>query len=480
MLRRTFVRDGRRSEPVLRLPFADLDNGHWRLDDLIGAVTYDRRGNDLPTRGLYLDELPGQVTCFLADEKHSKKLEIRNRQHCNMSKTINFDAPPDFSLVLGGPLYQLLRRSRLSGDALELMRQRIIVISLIAWLPLLLLSALEGQLLGGNAAVPFLLDVDVHMRFLVALPLLIVAEMVVHQRMRFVVRQFLDRNLIPESALIRFDGALASALRLRNSVLAEVLLIAFVYIVGILIIWRHYTALATATWYAAPTVEGLQLSLSGVWYGYVSVPIFQFLLYRWYFRLFIWMRFLWQVSRIDLSLVPTHPDRVGGLGFLANTVYAFTPLAVAHGALLAGLIANRIFYLGAALPDFKIEIAVLVVFLLGIVLGPLLVFTPQLAQAKRTGNREYGTLAQRYVREFEAKWLRGGAPADESLVGSGDIQSLADLGNSFEVVRTMRLAPITRDAILQLTAATLAPVVPLALTMMSLEELLKTLGGVLF
>ena len=397
-----------------------------------------------------------------------------------MNQTNNLNEPADFSLVLGGPLYQLWRRSHLSGDALEQVRLRIIVISLFAWLPLLLLSALEGHALGGKAAVPFLLDLEVHIRFLVVVPLFIIAELVVHQRMRFVVQQFLDRNLIPKSALPRFDAVITSAFRLRNSVLAEVLLIAFVYVVGVLLVWRHYTALATATWYAVPTVDGLQFSLSGMWYGYVSLPIFQFLLLRWYFRLFIWMRFLWQVSRIDLSLVPTHPDRVGGLGFLANTVYAFAPLAMAHGAVLAGLIANRIFYLGAALLDFKVEVAVIVVFLLCVVLGPLLVFAPQLAQAKRTGNREYGTLAQRYVREFDAKWLRGGAPGDEPLVGSGDIQSLADLGNSFEVVRTMRIAPITKDAILQLAAATLAPVVPLALTMMSLEELLKTLGGVLF
>ena len=388
--------------------------------------------------------------------------------------------PTDFSLVLGGPLFQLLRRSHLSDDAMELVRLRVIVISLLAWLPLLVLSALEGQLLGGSAAVPFLLDVEVHIRFLVVVPLLIIAELVVQQRMRFVVRQFLERSLIPESALTRFDAAIASAFRLRNSVLAEVLLIAFVYVVGVLIIWRQYTGLATATWYAAPTVEGSTLSFAGVWYGYVSLPIYQFLLMRWYFRIFIWMRFLWQVSRIDLSLVPTHPDRVGGLGFLANTVFAFTPLAVAHGAVVAGWIANRIFYLGAELPDFKIEIAVLVVFLLGMVLGPLLVFAPQLAQAKGTGDREYGTLAERYVREFDAKWLRGGAPADEALVGSGDIQSLADLGNSFEVVRTMRIAPITKEAIIQLVAATLAPVVPLALTMMLLEELLKKLFGILF
>jgi len=186
------------------------------------------------------------------------------------------------------------------------------------------------------------------------------------------------------------------------------------------------------------------------------------------------------VSRIDLSLVPTHPDRVGGLGFLSNTVHAFAVLAVAHGALLAGMLANRIFWLGATLPQFKAAIAVVVVFVLCVVLAPLLVFAPQLAQAKRTGMREYGALTQRYVREFDAKWLRGRAPADEPLVGSGDIQSLADLGNSYEVVRTMRILPVTKEAILRLGVATLVPLAPLALTMMPLEELLKKLFGVLF
>ena len=232
---------------------------------------------------------------------------------------------PDFSLVLGGPLYQLLRRAHVSGNALELMRRRVIVISLFAWVPLLVLSALEGRALGEGVGVPFLRDWDTHARFLVALPLLIVAELVVHQRMRFVVKQFLERNLIPASALSRFEGAITSAFRLRNSVLAEVLLVAFVYLVGVSVFWRHYVVLTTATWYAVPTAAGMTLSLTGLWYAYVSLALFQFLLMRWYFRIFIWARFLWQVSRIELSLIPTHPDRVGGLGFLANTVYAFVP-----------------------------------------------------------------------------------------------------------------------------------------------------------
>ena len=361
-----------------------------------------------------------------------------------------------------------------------MVHQRIIVIALFTWLPLLVLSGLENQVLGGTTAVPFLSDVEVHIRFLVTLPLLIVAELVVHRRMRLLVHQFLERDLIPANAMTRFGAAIASAFRLRNSVPAEVLLIALVYGFGILIVWRHYLALDTATWYATPSAEGSKLSLAGMWYGYVSVPIFQFLLLRWYFRLFIWTRFLWQVSRIELRLVPTHPDRVGGLGFLVNTVYAFAVLAVAHGAMLAGQLASRIFFVGAALTKYGGEITVMVVFVLCAILGPLLVFAPQLAAAKRNGLREYGTLAARYVREFDTKWLRRTTPADEPLVGSADIQSLADLGNSYEVVRTMRIAPVTKEAIVRLAVATLVPIAPLALTMMPLEELLKRLLAILF
>lgn len=387
----------------------------------------------------------------------------------------------DFSLVLGGPLYQLMRRAHVADDTFGLLRTRVVAIVAIAWVPLLVLSLLEGQALGGPAAVPFLKDAEAQARFLVALPLLVFAELVVHQRMRLVVRQFLDRKLIPDVALPRFDAAIASAFRLRNSLVAELILVAVVYVFGVMGVWRHYIALSgTATWYAAPAGDRMALSTTGLWYAFVSLPLFQFLLIRWYFRILIWTRFLWQVSRIELSLIPTHPDRLGGLGFLSNIAYAFTPLALAHGALVAGPIANRIFYLGASLPDFKAEVAFIVLFVMVLVFAPFLVFVSPLAGAKRTGLRDYGNLAERYVREFDRKWLRGGAPPEEPLIGSGDIQSLADLGNSFEVVKTMRLAPMTRDAVLRLFAATVAPIVPLFLTMMSLEDLVRKLLGLVF
>ena len=200
----------------------------------------------------------------------------------------------------------------------------------------------------------------------------------------------------------------------------------------------------------------------------------------WYFRILIWTRFLWHVSRIKLSLMPTHPDRVGGLGFLSNTVYAFSVLVVAHGVMVSSQIANRIFFLGADLREFEAEIAMVAIFLLCLIFGPMLVFVPQLAQAKRTGLREYGTLAETYVRDFDRKWLRRAKPEGEVLIGSADIQSLADLANSFEVVRSMRLVLVNRDAILQLAAALLLPLLPLVLTIMPLKELLTRLAGIVF
>ena len=141
--------------------------------------------------------------------------------------------PPDFSLVLGGPLYQLWQRAHLAGDALQLLRRRIVVLTVLAWVPLLVLSVAEGHAWGTSVALPFLYDVELHARLLLAMPLLLVAELVVHRRVGGVVQQFRERGLIPDAELPAFDAAIASAMRVRNSIWAEVLLIAFVYIVGV-------------------------------------------------------------------------------------------------------------------------------------------------------------------------------------------------------------------------------------------------------
>jgi hypothetical protein len=388
--------------------------------------------------------------------------------------------PPDFSLVLGGPLYQLWRRTRLAGDTLDLLRRRIVIVVLLAWGPLLLLSVVEGHAWFGNVVLPFLCDIDIHLRLLLAVPLLILAELIVHQRMRGVMGQFLSRGLIPDAARSNFNATIAAAMRLRNSVAAEVFIIAFVYVVGVGFVWRTHFAADVTSWHGVGAGRTFQPSLAGWWLGCVSLPIFQFLLLRWYFRLFVWARFLWQVSRLGLSFMPMHPDRCGGLSFLAMVSQAFAPVLLAQGVVLAGTIANKIFFAGANLPAFKLEIIGLVTVMVFAILGPMLVFVPQLAAARRKGLREYGVLAARYAREFHQKWVLGGARADEPLLGSGDIQSFADLGTSYAVVKEMKVAPFNLQSVLRLAVITLLPVAPLLLTMIPLEQLLERLLKVVF
>jgi hypothetical protein len=382
----------------------------------------------------------------------------------------------DFSLVLGGPIFQLFRRTHLAGDHLELLRRRVIIITLLVWLPLLLLSVFTSP--HGGARLSFLHDIEVHARFLVALPVLIGGELLVHLRIRTVVRRFVERQIVRPQELPRFDNAIESAVRVRNSILVELGLLLVVYTFGMWL-WSRRVGLNTSTWYANASGRW-SLTPAGYWYVFVSIPIVQFILLRWYFRLLVWFRFLWQVSRMDLHLIPTHPDRCAGLSFLGKSSYSFGPILFAQGAMLAGLIASRVLYRGESLLSFKFQIVGFVVFFVVVILGPLLMFTPQLATARRKGLADYGQLAQRYVESFEKKWVVRDPSTSEELLGAADIQSLADLDNSYALVRDMRPIPFGLDDITRLAAATAAPLTPLLLTIFPAEELLLRIIKILF
>jgi hypothetical protein len=384
----------------------------------------------------------------------------------------------DFSLVLGGPLYQLFRRAHLAGPALEMLVRRILILTGVAWLPLLLLSVKDGNALGEVHGLSFLRDIEAQVRFLLAVPVLIAAELIVHLRTRATVTRFVDQGLIRPASRPKFDAAIRSALRLRNSVVLEVALLIFVLTVGSWI-WQNQIALGQEGWYGAPVDGRLRLTAAGVWYARVSVPIFQFLFLRWYLRLLIWFRFLWQVSRLHLHLIPTHPDHSGGLAFLGRSTYAFGPLLLAQGAMLAGLIATRILFGGQTLLSFKMDAVGLIALMVLVLVLPLTFFTPQLARARREGLAEYGILATRYVADFERKWIRGESGSEE-LLGSADIQSLADLGNSYAQVQQMRVVPVGLQDVLRLAATSAVPLLPLGLTVFPLDELVLRLLKVVF
>lgn len=396
-----------------------------------------------------------------------------------VEKTTLFNEPFDFSLVLGGPLYQLWRRAHLTGETLELIYRRIMVTILLGWVPLLVLSALSGRATGDAIKIPFLHDIEAHARFFLALPLLIAAELVVHLRNRVVIRRFVDRRIVRPEDVARFDAALDWGVRLRNSIPIEVGLLVLCFTLGHWI-WRSQVALNTDTWYATVEDSHWQLTVAGYWYAFISIPFFQFILLRWYFRFFIWFGVLWHISRIPLNLTATHPDRAGGLAFLGKSAYAFGPIMFAQGCLLAGLIANRVLYDGENLLSFKMEAGGLILFFVLIVLGPLVMFTPHLAYVKRKGLGAYGLLASTYVQEFEERWVEHKSSHSGELLGAADIQSLADLANSYDVVREMRIVPFGLQDVTLLAVTTAAPLLPLGLTILSFEDLVLRIARIIF
>jgi hypothetical protein len=387
------------------------------------------------------------------------------------------DEAKGFSLAMGGPIYQFFVRVGLVRPPFDRAALRIIIITLIAWAPLLLLASLGGRLTSG-VKIPFLYDVETHSRFLIVVPLLIAAEVTIHRRMRMMILQFVERQIITPSVLPKFEGIIASALRLRNSPVIELGLLALVIIAGNF--WmKGVLAIPSDTWYAAVTAGKKVLAPAGYWYEFVSLPIAQFIALRWYFRLFIWGRLLWQVSRLDLKLVPSHPDCCCGLGFLGGNAFTLGPFLMAHSVLLSGFMANRILYEGTRLPDYRFEILAVALLLYLLALGPVCVFAPRLLRQRLHGLYTYGPLASEYVIGFEKKWMEGQRPEGETLVGSGDIQSLADLANSFAVVQHIRPFPFGKEAIIAVAVFIVLPISPLILTMFSFQELVARLVQVL-
>jgi hypothetical protein len=394
-------------------------------------------------------------------------------------KTVPAPKPPEFSLVCGGPLFRMCRHAHLSGDALELLHRRVLAISLLAWLPLLVLSVIDGRAVAGAVKIPFLYDVETHVRFLLALPLFIIADVIVDEQIRPMPRRFVERRIVRPGDMPAFNAAVTWALRVRDSAAVEATLLLVVYTLG-LSVWWGAIAPDAATWYVRPEGTGLSFSGAGYWYAFVSIPLFQFILCRWYLRLALWFWLLWRISRLDLQLTAAHPDGAGGLGFLGISAYAFSPVLFAQGVLLAGLIATRIFYQGRTLPAFELEIVSWIGATVLLILGPLGMFTPLLERTKRKDRAAFGTLASEYVCQFDAKWLRRGPRGMRALLGSSDIQSLADLGNSYGVVSGMRLVPFGKADVTGLIVAAATPLLPLALTMFSVEELLRRLFRLFF
>jgi hypothetical protein len=377
----------------------------------------------------------------------------------------------------GGPAYRLMQRIGVIKGGPSILR-RIVIFLALTWFPLLVLSFLEGLAMGPTPEQSFLLDFATYARFYAAFPMIIIAELIIGPRLTIAGLHFVRSGLVREEDYPAFDAAVEKVESRREARLPELIILG-VAVFGAWSMTAAFYAGQGTSWQIIRTESGIRLSMAGVWYLLVAVPLLQFMFYRWLWKLVIWTGFLLDMSRLNLRVSVSHPDQAGGLGFLGVTQIGFGSLAFGLSSILAANTAFLLVFKGADIETFKIPFAVYLVFINLIFLGPLLVFVPLLSGTRRQGLREFSALANRYDYAFVDKWIRGKAPADEPLLGTGDIQSLADLGNSYQYARQMKPVPFDLRTIIQMSVIAAAPMLPLLPLVMPIADILKMLSKAL-
>ncbi len=386
-----------------------------------------------------------------------------------MIETLPTPKGREFLLMEGGPLFRIQRRLGLIRTDAPLVARRALLSFLLTWGALFVLAAIQHNAFGHDVAVPFLRDFSVYSRFLIAVPMLIFAENILGPRFSQAASYFVTSGLVIPKDYDAFDNAIERGLRLRDSVIAEVILAVLSYsitISGQQLAGHHSSWMRTSS---------DTLTLAGWWTIFFCGPLLNFLMLRWLWRLLLWAQFLFRMSKLDLQIFPPHPDQAGGLGFVGRTQQFFGVVLFAYSAGIAGVIANQVMYEKVPLQSFAPSIACYVVFVEILVLLPIIVFYSDLREMKIKGLYQYGALATAYDSKFHHKWIFGENPSAEPLLGTADIQSLADLGNSFEFVNKMDNFPMNPRTPIQLALACLLPMSPLLLIIMPLKDVLKLL-----
>jgi len=388
-----------------------------------------------------------------------------------MSQDISLDEF-DLSLLRGGPIYSLLVRAGIGRPGAAGIGLRMAAFVSVTWVALAILAAMQGVALNPALKVPFLYDFSEACRYLFVGPLLIVAEALIEPWLSHVVNRL--RRLVPEEEAQKFTDRVARAVRSRDSLLMEVIIVLLAFA------RPHFgvtlgISTGTSSWLTCHTSEGVQATMASYWSLFIARPLISWLWFRWLWRYFIWSLLLCRISSLALRLTPTHPDRCGGLGAVAVGQSRFAILSFAFAAQVASAAGVEIVFEGASFLSFRYVILGVVVLALLVFVTPLLAFSPKLITCKKKGLFEYGALSDQYTEAFHQKWIKGKRREDEHLIGSGDIQSLADLANSFEVIQTMKPALIGKGTLLAFALTSLIPFAPLLLTVYPVDELLQRL-----
>jgi hypothetical protein len=338
----------------------------------------------------------------------------------------------------------------------------------VAWIPVTVLSAIRG----GSSLGSFLTDYASLSRFLVVIPVLILAEPPLRARLALVVQHF-ETFLIPHDQQTRLRQNWESCQRLQDSKLAQ----------GILVLLTYATAAWLGQYLSPGGAEFIEwwkgtggfrfFSLAGTWALFVSYPILIFLAFLWLWRQLLWIRLLRSTTRLNLRLIAAHPDNLGGLGFIEASLRGQLPFSFCMGVGLAGAIANRILHDGQKLIAFRHLPLILVAAVLIVCVSPYFLFTSTLVQTRRRGMLRYGAFARAVGEQFEKKWLHQADNLEEGVLSVPDFSTTTDLYGVVANINNIRVIPVGAVDLYALVGAALIPGIPVVIASIPFDTVIR-------
>ncbi|GJG97586.1 hypothetical protein [Cupriavidus pauculus] len=390
--------------------------------------------------------------------------------HPAVHATDGVEIAASFSLVRGDWLYRLQRRIGLIPEHGTGIIRRALFFSMLTWLPLAIWALLNDRMIGSDGEY-LLAHYSLHVRCLVGIPLLIGAEAIAHQVVPLCLTQLVRNGLIDAELAPRFQAIIASGARLRDRAYP------WIIIGGLVAAWAIAVSVSPnpdeVRWGDMGGASGFAIW----WFLLVARPIFNVLLLAWLWRLVLATVLLMRIASLPLRIVPTHPDHVGGLGFLSRIPFIFAPFSFAVSAVMASAWGHEVVYHGVALPSLHFQMGTLVLVLTVLVMIPMLTFTPLLANTRRQALLDYGALLAEHGRKVDRRWIHGepGDP-DDPLLDAPELGPVADIHAIYEAVAAMRGVLVNKLVLL-------SGVVPAALPMLVLAgsqlPLKATLGKLL-
>ena len=381
----------------------------------------------------------------------------------------NDDESIELSLVRDDLPFRLQRRVGLIPERGLGTVRRAIFFALLTWLPIVVWAGIEGRALPGNVDEPLLQHFGIHVRFLIALPLLILGEAKMDKLMTRFIPHFLTSGLVRVEQEGAFKEIIQGVIRLRN------LTMPWLIIAVLILAWTIFKPAVSDDHELIWAASGF----GGFWFNYVSRPIFTILMVAWLWRLALLVILLKRIAGLGLNLVPTHADRAGGLGFLEKLPTAFSLFALAVSSVIASRLAHDVVYHGVHVISLKVLLVAFLIVVIGLCITPLLVFIGSLVTAKRQALLEYGTLVGQHGRLVRRRWILGETLDDDTLLDAQEIGPVADTLALYDAVKNMRAAPIGKSAIMGVALPALIPLLALFSIEVPIKEVLTKLLGIL-